>query len=93
VIIDLPQAVDAAANNNAFRMLARDVGNMNDYCGRFAPELRATEYAYEIWYLFERGELRADTVLTGRFEHDTRQADVGSVLHQIEEARREAEIR
>ncbi len=93
VIIDLPQAVDAAANNNAFRMLARDVINMTIYCGRFAPELLDTDYAHEIWDLFERGELRPDSELTGTFEHDPATADVDSVLHQIEEARREAEWR
>jgi len=29
VIIDLPQAVNAAANNNAFSMLQRDVRNID----------------------------------------------------------------
>ncbi|WP_028081824.1 PA4780 family RIO1-like protein kinase [Solimonas soli] len=93
VIIDLPQAVDAAGNNNAFRMLARDVGNVTAYCGRYAPELLDTEYAHEIWKLYENSELRPDSPLTGRFEHDTRRADVGGVLLQIDEARREAERR
>lgn len=93
VIIDLPQAVNASANNNAFRMLARDVNNMTAYFGRFAPELLGTEYAHEIWDLFEKGDLKPETELTGRYVHDTRRADVGSVMHQIEEARREAEIR
>ena len=67
VIIDLPQAVDAAGNNNAFRMLQRDVDNITAYCGRFAPELLATEYAHEIWKLFEARELRPESLLTGRF--------------------------
>jgi RIO kinase 1 len=93
VIIDLPQAVDAAGNNNAFRMLARDVGNMTAYCSRFAPELLTTEYAHEIWKLFERGELRPDSELTGHFVHDRTRADVGGVLRQIDEARKEAERR
>jgi RIO kinase 1 len=93
VVIDLPQAVDAASNNNAFRMLQRDVGNITGYCGRFAPDLLDTQYAHEIWKLFESRELRPDTPLTGRFEHDQTVADVGAVLAQIEEARREAERR
>jgi RIO kinase 1 len=93
VIIDLPQVVDAAGNNNAFRMLRRDVENLRDYCGRFAPELLASEYAHEMWALYESGELREDSVLTGLFAHDDSAADVDGVLLQIEEARREAEIR
>lgn len=93
VIIDLPQAVDASANNNAFRMLARDVENITAYCAAAVPELRQTWFAYEMWGLFAKGELRPDTVLTGRFTFDERAADVDDVLSQIEEARREAEIR
>ncbi len=93
VIIDLPQAIDAAGNNNAFRMLARDVNNITAYCGRFAPELLQTQYAYEIWQLFQRTELHPDSALTGEFEHDETQVDLDGVLHQIEEARQEAERR
>lgn len=93
VIIDLPQAVDAAGNNNALRMLARDVGNITHYCGRYAPELLDTQYAHEIWALYQNTSLRPDTTLTGHFEHDRTQADVDGVLLQIEEARREAEAR
>ncbi|NKF24781.1 PA4780 family RIO1-like protein kinase [Solimonas marina] len=93
VIIDLPQAVDASANNNAFRMLARDVENITAYCARSAPELRQTWYAHEMWSLYERGALTVDTPLTGHFEFDPEQANVDDVLMQIEEARREAEIR
>lgn len=93
VIIDLPQAVDASGNNNAFRMLRRDVDNMTAYCGRYAPELLDTEYAFEIWKLYQNAELRPDSVLTGRYEHDETLADVDGVLAQIAEARLEAEIR
>lgn len=93
VIIDLPQAVDAAGNNNAFAMLQRDVNNITAYCGQYAPELLATEYAYEIWQLFHTRKLRPDSVLTGQFVHDETAADVDGVLLQIEEARREAERR
>lgn len=93
VIIDLPQAVNAAGNNNAFRMLARDVDNIRRYCGAFAPELLATEYAHEIWKLYEAGELRPDSALTGLFVHDTTPADVDEVLYVVEVAREEAEAR
>jgi len=87
VIIDLPQAVDAAANNNASRMLERDVENLANYFGQFAPELQATQYGKEIWALYQRGELLPDTLLTGRFQHSEKQADVRSVMREIDSAR------
>ena len=93
VIIDLPQAVDAAGNNNALRMLVRDVENLRAYCGRYAPDLLATEYAHEIWALYQASALRPDSELTGRYEHPPGAPDVGGVLAQIAEARREAERR
>ena len=83
VIIDLPQAVDAAANNNAQWMLARDVNNMTSYYAQYAPELQDTQYAKEIWALFEAGELHPDVELTGHFEESTEVADVDSVLEEI----------
>jgi len=93
VIIDLPQAVNAAGNNNAFSLFERDVNNMRETFGRAAPELLETEYAHEIWALYEVGELRPDSPLTGRFVRDETAADVDAVLFQIEEERREAEER
>jgi RIO kinase 1 len=93
VIIDLPQAVNAAGNNNAFAMLARDVNNMRETFGRSAPELLDTEYAREIWKLYEASELMPDSVLTGRCARDTTAPDVDAVLDQIEAERREAEER
>lgn len=83
VIIDLPQAVDAAANNNARSMLERDVDNMTRYYAQFAPELLATRFAKEIWALYESGELLADTRLTGLFEESTNVVDVGAVIEEI----------
>ena len=71
VIIDLPQAIDAAGNNNAAGMLERDVANMTAYFGRFAPELLATDYGREIWKLYATGELSPETELTGRFEQSS----------------------
>ena len=89
VIIDLPQAIDAAGNNHAQRMLMRDVGNLAAFFGRFAPELRATEYGPEIWSLFERGGLGVDSPLTGRYEHRTGAVDLRAVMREIEATREE----
>jgi RIO kinase 1 len=89
VIIDLPQAVNAAGNNNAFAMLERDVNNIRNTLGRFAPELLQTQFAREMWSLFEQGELRADSVLSGIFARDESQSDPDSVLAVIEDAREE----
>lgn len=83
VIIDLPQAVDAAANNNASRMLERDVENLANYFGQFAPELCDTQYGKEIWAIYQRGELLPDTLLTGRFKQSEKKADVRSVMREI----------
>jgi RIO kinase 1 len=93
VIIDLPQAVDAAANNHAFSMLERDVGNMAAYFGQFAPELKFTKYAKEMWALFEEGKLTPDSKLTGEFAEEEDAADIDAVMREIkatlaDEARR-----
>ena len=83
VIIDLPQVVNAAANNSAKSMLQRDVENITQYYARFAPELADTHYAEEIWEIYEKGELQPDMKLTGKFEFPTEAADVDAVLHLI----------
>jgi RIO kinase 1 len=83
VIIDLPQAVDAAANNNAEAMLARDVNKIRSYYGQFAPELLDTQYAKEMWALYEEGDLHPDIELTGHFDGPTEEADVDAVLEEI----------
>jgi RIO kinase 1 len=93
VIIDLPQAVDAAGNNNARMMLERDINNMKSYFGRFAPEIMNTTYSKEIWKLYQSGELRPDTQLSGRFEESAKPADVKSVMREIDAARKENESR
>ena len=86
VIIDLPQAVDAAGNNHANRMLLRDVENLRDFFGRFEPSLLVTDYGNEIWDLFARGLLTPESPLTGRFEHRTGPVDVRDVIAVIEDA-------
>ena len=93
VIIDLPQAVDAAGNNHAKRMLLRDVDNLRHFFGRFAPELLHTEYGHEIWDLYERGALQPDAALTGRFERVHGAVDMGGVMREIEDARDEEAAR
>lgn len=89
VIIDLPQAVDAAGNNSAAMMLERDVDNMRAYFGRFAPELLRTDYGKEIWALYEAGELHPGSRLTGCFEHDTSRVDVDDLMAVIDDVREE----
>ena len=89
VIIDLPQAVNAAGNNAAFAMLERDVNNLRATLGRFAPELLATEFAREMWALFEQGELRPDSALTGVFALEETVVDPDGVMQVIDDAREE----
>lgn len=86
VIIDLPQAVNAAANNNAKAMLMRDVENMVNYFGQFDPYLKGSKFGQEIWKLYEEGKLKRDTVLTGEFEESTEAADLDGVLEEIKAA-------
>lgn len=93
VIIDLPQAVDAAANNNAKRMLTRDIDNMTNYYAQYAPDLLKTQYAKEIWTLYEAGDLHPDTELTGTFSQVDKAADVDSVLEEIKAVLAEEEKR
>lgn len=98
VIIDLPQAVDAAGNNNARAMLQRDIDNITDYYAQYAPELKHTQYCKEMWALFEDGELNPEIELTGEFQDTEESADVDSVLDEIkavfeEEQARQARLR
>ncbi len=93
VIIDLPQAVDAAGNNHAKSMLERDVQNLTNFFGRYAPELLATEYGKEIWSLYESGTLTPDAKLTGHFEQTLKPVDLVSVVREIDDARAEEAAR
>jgi RIO kinase 1 len=86
VIIDLPQAVDAAGNNHAQRMLLRDVANLRDFFGQFAPELLGSDYGPEIWSLYQQGVLAQDTVLTGHFDRSTADVDLSAVMREIDDA-------
>ena len=93
VIIDLPQAVDAAGNNHARRMLLRDVANLADFFGQVSPELLSTRYGEEIWNLYERGELHTGSVLTGSFVRPSGPVDLGGVLREVDDARAEEAAR
>ncbi|MGC1816349.1 MAG: PA4780 family RIO1-like protein kinase [Casimicrobiaceae bacterium] len=93
VIIDLPQAVDAAGNNHAQRMLVRDVDNLRRFFGRIAPELLATDYGKEIWALYELGLLHPEVELTGRFDHDETTVDLDGIMREIDAARLEESAR
>lgn len=93
VIIDLPQAIDAAANNQARQMLLRDVQNLAAYFGRFAPELLATDYGNEIWSLYQSSKLKPESVLTGHFEHAEKPVDLNGVMREIGDTLKEEEAR
>ena len=93
VLIDFPQAVDPAHNQNARTLLLRDLKNLTSFLGRFAPRLRHTRYGPEMWDLYERSELQPDTELTGKFKSRQKKADVGSMLDEILEMEREARER
>ena len=93
VIIDLPQVIDAAGNNNAKRLFTRDVDNLAVYFGQFAPELLATDFAAEIWHLYENGDLQPGTPLTGQFARIEKAADDDLVMREIDDARAEAMAR
>lgn len=93
VIIDLPQAVDAAGNNNAAVMLQRDADNLTTYFSRFAPALARTQYGKEIWSLFQSVSLHPDVKLTGRFKANTKPADLAAILSEIKAVQAEEEER
>lgn len=93
VIIDLPQAINAAANNQACKMLLRDVENMAIYFGQFAPELLTASYGMEIWSLYQSGQLHPESTLTGRFERIEKPVNIKSVLREINDTLKEEEAR
>jgi RIO kinase 1 len=93
VIIDLPQAVDAAGNNHAESMLARDMDNITNFFAVFAPQLAGRAYPKELWQLYQDGELTPETELTGDFEESEDEADVDAVLAEVFAAMAEEEER
>jgi RIO kinase 1 len=86
VIIDLPQVVNAAANNHAEHFLARDVNKITAYYGLYAPEILNTRYAEEIWALYEAGDLTPEVALSGEFDVIESNPDVDAVIEEIKQA-------
>jgi len=93
VIIDFPQVVNAAANNNAERLLARDINKITTYYGLYAPEILNTRYAKEIWALYEAGDLHPEVALSGEYDAIELDPDVDAVLVEIKQAMLEEEQR
>jgi len=93
VIIDLPQAVDAAGNNHAPAMLERDVANLRNFFGRFAPEILATNFGDEIWAAYQSGTLTPATALTGQFVREKKAVDLEGVVREIGDVEREEAAR
>ncbi len=93
VIIDLPQAINASANNQACQLLLRDVQNLAAYFGQFAPELLTTDYGNEIWALYQSSQLKTDSVLTGHFEKNEKPVDLKSVMREISDTLKDEEAR
>ncbi len=89
VIIDLPQAIDAAGSSVAASMLERDVDNLANFFGAVVPELATSQYGKEIWLLYEAGLLTPETPLTGYVAPPDAPADVGAVMREIALAREE----
>lgn len=93
VIIDLPQAVDAAGNNSAEALLLRDVENLKNWFGNFAPDLLLTDYGRELWAIYKTGKLQSDTPLTGHFVRSEKKADVKGLIKEIDEVIKEEAAR
>lgn len=93
VIIDLPQVVDAAANNQAKSLFERDINNISRYYGQYAPELLSSKYAEEIWARYESGNLTEVTPLSGEFISSYTPPNIDAVLEEICVSRKEYEHR
>lgn len=83
VIIDLPQAVNAADNHQARHMIKRDIDNLTAYFSRFAPELAQSDYAAEIWSFYQRGKL-PQAQLSGNAKQQDKPVNVNSILQIID---------
>jgi RIO kinase 1 len=90
VVIDFPQAMDAAGNRNARNILIRDVDNLHRFLERATRGYRPKPFAQEMWALFERGELLPDTKLKGLYRPDSKAADMGGLLRELQDAKRDA---
>lgn len=89
VIIDFPQAIDAARNQNARKILLRDVENLNRFLTRLVPNRVRRPFGEEMWELYKRGELRPDTQLTGKQRRGGKKADIRGLMREIDYAKRD----
>jgi RIO kinase 1 len=85
--------MDAAANNNARRILERDVDNLKAYFGQFAPDLLSSNYGREIWLRYEAGTLHPESVLDGHVPPVEKTADLDEVMQVIDAAGNEEAAR
>ena len=93
VMIDFPQAVDPARNQNARRLLIRDVDNLHRFVARFAPHARRPLYAQEMWELYQGNRLEPTTKLAGGYRPARTKTDTTEVLMLIDEAGAEERAR
>ena len=93
VLIDFPQAVHAASNPNARKLLIRDVENLHRFAKRYAPDQATRPYAQEMWSRYEAGRLEPDSELQGDWRAPESKADIGEVIALIEDADRDEEAR
>ena len=92
-IIDLAEVVGYAAATTKARSAMLDARCRTTSAvasRRRKPELLTTEFAHEMWALFEDGNLLADTRLTGIHQRSQQAADAVAVMAAIEDAREEA---
>lgn len=95
-LIDFPQAVDPASNQNSRRLLLRDVENLHRFLARFAPQVKRPPYGEEMWQLYQANRLTPTTKLDGTYRAPREKTDTAAVLTLIgeagdeERARREA---
>ena len=93
VVIDFPQAVDPAHNQNARKLLVRDLDNLQLLLTHSVPGSRRLPYGQELWALYTKDNLTPDTQLTGRYRPPKRKANTESVLYEVEVAERDARQR
>jgi len=93
VIIDFPQAINAAGNQNAERILLRDINNLNSFLARHVPRTRRLPYGQEMWAAYQRSELTPDYQLTGKFVAAPQKTTTKSLLEEIADIERESRER
>jgi RIO kinase 1 len=85
VIIDFPQSVDPSKNQNARKLLLRDVDNLHRFYSKFAPDEPRAPYAEEMWSLYESNRLTPETRLRGQYRSSQKKANVAELMDFIGE--------